>query len=80
MRPTGQPIENENAQEMLQNIPDGDGALMASEQKQVELELANSRDELRKLDPQSGKIGYALLWLLGGPLPLLIIAYLIWGR
>lgn len=29
---------------------------------------------------ESGKIGYAILWLLGVPLPLLIIIYLIWGR
>lgn len=29
---------------------------------------------------ESGKIGYAILWLLGVPLPLLIIVYLIWGR
>lgn len=35
---------------------------------------------MRSLDPQSGKIGYILLWLLGVPLPLLLIAYLIWGR
>lgn len=35
---------------------------------------------LRFLDPQSGKIGWALLWLLGIPLPVLLIAYLIWGR
>ena len=34
----------------------------------------------RALDPQSGRIGYILLWLLGVPLPLLLIAYLIWGR
>lgn len=27
---------------------------------------------------ESGKIGYAILWLLGVPLPLLIIIYLIW--
>ena len=34
----------------------------------------------RALDPQSGKIGWAILWLLGVPLPILLIAYLIWGR
>lgn len=34
----------------------------------------------RSLDRQSGKIGWAILWLLGVPLPLLLIAYLIWGR
>jgi hypothetical protein len=34
----------------------------------------------RALNRQSGKIGWAILWLLGVPLPLLLIAYLIWGR
>ncbi len=28
---------------------------------------------------ESGKIGYALLWLLGVPLPILLIIYLIRG-
>ena len=28
---------------------------------------------------ESGKIGYALLWLLGIPLPILLIIYLIRG-
>ncbi len=28
-------------------------------------------------DPQSGKVGYALAWLLGVPLPILLIVYLI---
>jgi len=27
-------------------------------------------------DPQQGKVGYALAWLLGIPLPLLLIVYL----
>jgi hypothetical protein len=29
---------------------------------------------------QSGKVGWALLWLLGVPLPVLLIAYLIFHR
>jgi len=28
-------------------------------------------------DSQSGKVGYALAWLLGIPLPILLIVYLI---
>jgi hypothetical protein len=28
-------------------------------------------------NPQSGKAGYALAWLLGVPLPILLIVYLI---
>jgi hypothetical protein len=37
-------------------------------------------EQARKPDRQSGKIGWAILWLLGIPLPVLIILYLIWGR
>ena len=29
---------------------------------------------------QSGKIGYALLWLIGIPLPLVVVLYLIFGN
>jgi len=45
--------------------------------------IGSASDEpraLRALDPQSGKIGWILLWLLGIPLPILLLAYLIWGR
>ena len=43
-------------------------------------EITTKRPAARQLDTQSGKIGWAILWLLGVPLPLLLIAYLIWGR
>jgi hypothetical protein len=33
-----------------------------------------------KIDAQAGKIGWALLWLLGVPLPILLIIYLIRGH
>jgi len=33
--------------------------------------------ELAVRNPQSGKAGYALAWLLGVPLPILLIVYLI---
>jgi len=42
--------------------------------------LAEEKSVERSFDPQSGKIGWALLWLLGIPLPVLIVIYLIWGR
>lgn len=42
--------------------------------------LAEKKSVERSFDPQSGKIGWALLWLLGIPLPVLIAVYLIWGR
>jgi len=35
---------------------------------------------LENLVNESGKIGYALLWLLGVPLPILLIIYLIRGN
>jgi hypothetical protein len=28
-------------------------------------------------NPESGKVGYALAWLLGVPLPILLVVYLI---
>jgi hypothetical protein len=34
---------------------------------------------LENLISESGKIGYALLWLLGVPLPILLIIYLVRG-
>ena len=33
-----------------------------------------------RLDPQAGKVGWAILWLLGVPLPVLLIIYLVWER
>jgi hypothetical protein len=32
---------------------------------------------LTRRNPESGKIGYAIAWLLGIPLPILLIVYLI---
>ena len=34
---------------------------------------------LEKIANESGKVGYALLWLLGVPLPILLIIYLLKG-
>ena len=42
-----------------------------------EAEVARPR---RWLNRQAGKIGWALLWLLGIPLPVLIVLYLIRGH
>jgi hypothetical protein len=36
-------------------------------------------NKITQLAQESGKIGYALLWLLGVPLPILLIIYLIRG-
>jgi len=35
---------------------------------------------LEHLIQESGKIGYALLWLLGVPLPILLVIYLVRGH
>ena len=32
---------------------------------------------MKRLQGESGKIGYALMWVLGIPLPILILIYLI---
>lgn len=57
---------------------------VAAEETQSNLDVAVSAASQRRTVAQrlgeSGKIGYAILWLLGVPLPLLIIVYLIWGR
>jgi len=42
--------------------------------------LTEGESNDRRLDTQAGKIGWAILWLLGVPLPILLVAYLIWGR
>jgi len=36
-------------------------------------------NQITKLAQESGKIGYAPLWLLGVPLPILLVIYLIRG-
>lgn len=38
------------------------------------------QQSLQRLTQPSGKIGWALLWLLGIPLPVLLIIYLIKGH
>lgn len=43
-------------------------------------ELTVGTKKVRRFDAQAGKIGWAILWLLGVPLPVLLIVYLIWGR
>jgi hypothetical protein len=34
---------------------------------------------VRRLQPQEGKIGWLLLWLLGVPIPLLLLLFLLRG-
>jgi hypothetical protein len=42
-----------------------------------EAKIAHSHVLVVSKPAQSGKVGWALLWLLGVPLPVLLIAYLI---
>jgi hypothetical protein len=47
----------------------------------VEHSLADyDREDARFLNRQAGKIGWAILWLLGVPLPVLLVIYLIRGH
>lgn len=45
--------------------------------EQIRLKLADLR--ARSKAQQSGKIGYALLWLLGVPIPVLLLIFLARG-
>jgi len=49
-------------------------------QDPADLTTRNEVSLVRQHDPQAGKIGWAIMWLLGIPLPVLIVIYLIWGR
>ena len=44
---------------------------------QEEAQIAASRPSAIAKPEESGKVGWALLWLLGVPLPVLLVAYLI---
>ena len=56
--------------------------------REIDLDTDSVRQPLQKLgrirltpaNRQSGKIGWALLWLLGIPLPILLVLYLIRGH
>jgi hypothetical protein len=40
---------------------------------------ASIMDQITQLAARSGKIGYALLWILGVPLPILLLIYILKG-
>jgi hypothetical protein len=68
-RPTTAPILRQN---LDLDAADGDEIVLDAEDLILEEEAA---DEVRSTE--SGKIGWALAWLLGVPLPLLLVIYLV---
>lgn len=57
------------------------GALIGNRQMQAEGKAKELKGEARqKANRQSGKIGWVLLWLLGIPLPVLLVIYLLRGH
>lgn len=48
--------------------------------QKVERVVDKAKDGINKLNERSGKVGWALLWLLGVPLPILLVLYLLMGR
>lgn len=41
--------------------------------------FARSSNVVQKLEERTGKIGWVILWLLGIPLPILLLLYLLMG-
>ena len=39
-----------------------------------------TKEKIDEIHERSGKIGWAILWLLGVPLPILLVLYLLMGR
>lgn len=45
----------------------------------VEKAIDKAKEKIDNLHERSGKIGWAVLWLLGVPLPILLVLYLLMG-
>ena len=58
------------AEELGGKVKEGFGKLIGNEQMDA------AGETCQRANNESGKIGWALLWLLGIPLPVLLIAYL----
>lgn len=54
--------------------------LAGKAKQKVERVVDKAKDGINKLNERSGKVGWALLWLLGVPLPILLVLYLLMGR
>jgi uncharacterized protein YjbJ (UPF0337 family) len=46
----------------------------------VEKAVDKAKEKFEELNERAGKIGWAVLWLLGVPLPILLVLYLLMGR
>lgn len=48
--------------------------------QKVEHVIDQAKEGVEALNERSGKIGWAVLWLLGVPLPILLVLYLLMGH
>jgi uncharacterized protein YjbJ (UPF0337 family) len=46
----------------------------------LEKAIDKTKEKIEQLNERTGKIGWAVLWLLGVPLPILLVLYLLMGR
>lgn len=56
-----------------------DQAVGKTKQK-VEHVIDKAREGVERMAERNGKVGWAVLWLLGVPLPILLILYLLMGH
>ncbi|HVX15464.1 MAG TPA: CsbD family protein [Pirellulales bacterium] len=47
--------------------------------QKIEQAVDKAKEGIERLNERQGKIGWAVLWLLGVPLPVLLVLYLIMG-
>lgn len=48
--------------------------------QKVEHVVDKAKEKVNQLNERTGKVGWAILWLLGVPLPILLVLYLLMGR
>jgi uncharacterized protein YjbJ (UPF0337 family) len=48
--------------------------------QKTEQVIDKAKDAVESLNERSGKVGWAVLWLLGVPLPILLVLYLLMGH
>jgi uncharacterized protein YjbJ (UPF0337 family) len=68
-------------EEIAGSVKNRVGALLDDEALEAEGKATELKGQARqKTNRQSGKIGWAILWLLGVPLPVLLLIYLLRGH